>query len=363
MRRALEDRKADRCLMDIRLRERSRAFAIETGQIEDLYRLRRGGTEQLVTEGFEGVRAPTAPAGTSTTTPSEQPVEKSDRHPHRSGRGTGIHPDSGMRGALPTGRWVESLPRFAPPSFAGRGNPPRTPPRRRSAPRRCPVDFRHSLRGLLEDQEETLQIVFDMARGGTPLGNTTIRGLHAILTRHQASAVGIHGVTGERARIPLLKGDYEKRPNDSRRPDGFVHEYCPPEQVDSEMERFLKLHRSHAEREVEAAWLHHAFARIHPFQDGNGRMSRLLVAWAFVRNGEFPPVISAGGKRGYIDMLEIADDGDLRPFIRYLARLALVGTGGAVEPGRPILKGRDRLRHGNDGVTANGRYRPPAQQG
>ena len=129
------------------------------------------------------------------------------------------------------------------------------------------------------------------------------------------------------------------------------------------MERFLKLHRSHAEREVEAAWLHHAFARIHPFQDGNGRMSRLLVAWAFVRNGEFPPVISAGGKRGYIDMLEIADDGDLRPFIRYLARLALVGTGGAVEPGRPILKGRDRLRHGNDGVTANGRYRPPAQQG
>ena len=70
---------------------------------------------------------------------------KSSPHPRRSGRGTGIHPDSGMRGTLPTGRWVESLPRFAPPSFAGRGNPPRTPPRRRCAPHLYPGDFHHRL--------------------------------------------------------------------------------------------------------------------------------------------------------------------------------------------------------------------------
>ena len=37
------------------LRERVRAFAIETGQIEGLYTLRRGVTEQLVAEGFAGV--------------------------------------------------------------------------------------------------------------------------------------------------------------------------------------------------------------------------------------------------------------------------------------------------------------------
>ena len=36
------------------LRERIRAFAIETGQIEGLYTLRRGVTEQLVAEGFAG---------------------------------------------------------------------------------------------------------------------------------------------------------------------------------------------------------------------------------------------------------------------------------------------------------------------
>ena len=38
------------------LREQRRAFAIENGQIEQLYTLRRGVTEQLVVEGLECVR-------------------------------------------------------------------------------------------------------------------------------------------------------------------------------------------------------------------------------------------------------------------------------------------------------------------
>ena len=37
------------------LAERNRAFAIETGQIEGLYTLKRGVTEQLIAEGFAGV--------------------------------------------------------------------------------------------------------------------------------------------------------------------------------------------------------------------------------------------------------------------------------------------------------------------
>ena len=63
-----------------------------------------------------------------------------------------------------------------------------------------------TLRGLLEDQQETLETVLDLARGGAPLRHTTIRALHAILTRHQDTATGIHGLTGEGIRIPLRKG-------------------------------------------------------------------------------------------------------------------------------------------------------------
>ncbi len=39
------------------------------------------------------------------------------------------------------------------------------------------------------------------------------------------------------------------------------------------MDRFLTMHEGHRElnlpTEVETAWLHHRFVRIHPLQDGN----------------------------------------------------------------------------------------------
>ncbi len=288
VRQELEDRRADRTLMDIWLRERKRDFAIETGQVEDLYLLRRGVTEQLITEGFEGVR------GAHSLIP-------------------GLSDDT--------------------------------------------------LRGLLEDQEATLEIVFDLAAERRPLSHHVFMSLHQLLTRHQESAVGIHGLTGERIAIPLRKGDYKIRPNNPRRADGFVHEYCPPEQVRSELDRLLAFHESHRERElpteVEAAWLHHEFVRVHPFQDGNGRMSRLLMAYVFARNGEFPPIITKAGKDEYIDALEAADEGDLDAFVEHLALLSLVSTRSAIRRARGILRGRNRMRHGNGGVTVNGRYYPP----
>lgn len=47
--REITDKKKDRTILDIWPRECRRAFAIETGQIEGLYTLKRGVTEQLIT--------------------------------------------------------------------------------------------------------------------------------------------------------------------------------------------------------------------------------------------------------------------------------------------------------------------------
>ena len=56
VRHKLENPNIDRSAMDIWRQSKKRAFAIETGQIEGLYLLRRGVTETLIAEGFEGVR-------------------------------------------------------------------------------------------------------------------------------------------------------------------------------------------------------------------------------------------------------------------------------------------------------------------
>ena len=219
-----------------------------------------------------------------------------------------------------------------------------------------------TLKGLLADQEAALEMVFATVKDDQPLSHHAVKSWHQLLTRHQSGAAS-RDIDGRRMEIPLLKGEYKLRPNNPRRPDGVVHEYCPPEQVRSKMDRFFTLHEAHRERrlptEVEAAWLHRAFVRTHPFQDGNGRVSRLLMAYAFVRQGEFPPIITAGNKDEYIDCLDEADRGNLRDFIGYLARLSSQSTARAVQIGNRILDDRDRMHHANGGITVNGDYHPP----
>ena len=209
-------------------------------------------------------------------------------------------------------------------------------------------------------------MLFAHVREERPLNGSAIKEWHLLLTRHQESAAGIDPF-GNRTEIPLRKGQYKIRPNNPRRRDGFVHEYCPPEQVETEIDRFLAFHAGHADLdlapELEAAWLHHEFVRIHPFQDGNGRISRLLMAWAYAKAGEFPPVIPANNKNAYITALEAADEGEFPTLVTYLGGLAALRSDEAAARAEGILRGRTHYRHGNGGTTSRGVYHPPEDDG
>jgi hypothetical protein len=80
------------------------------------------------------------------------------------------------------------------------------------------------------------------------------------------------------------------------------------------------LHNEHVEQqvspEVEAAWLHHRFTQIHPFQDGNGRVARCLATMVLLQAGRFPLVITRDHREDYIKALEQADGGDLSYLVR-----------------------------------------------
>ncbi|ETN84874.1 hypothetical protein NECAME_16976, partial [Necator americanus] len=69
-----------------------------------------------------------------------------------------------------------------------------------------------------------------------------------------------------------------------------------------------------------AAIAHYKLVVVHPFVDGNGRTARLLLNLILMRAG-FPPVILPVESRAeYYATLHTANLGDLRPFIRYIAR-------------------------------------------
>lgn len=171
---------------------------------------------------------------------------------------------------------------------------------------------------IIQDHANVLEGLFQFVRGDRPLSKGYIHELHAALLKHQETTL-VMDQFGNLFEAMLIKGRYKAQPNNPKRPDGNVHQYCPPNQVDSEMERMLVRHAEHERNgvpvEVEATWLHHRFTQIHPYQDGNGRVARALASLLFLKAGWFPVVVTRDDRSRYIDSLEVADEGDLRSLV------------------------------------------------
>lgn len=177
---------------------------------------------------------------------------------------------------------------------------------------------------MINDHKEAVEGLFAFVKGERELSTSYVKGLHAAITRHQSSVSAVDP-QGRMIEVPLLKGEYKLTPNNPTRSNGRLHEYCPPEQVAPQMERLVELHATHVENkvppEIEAAWLHHRFAQIHPFQDGNGRVVRALATIVFLKSGWFPLVVTYSDRERYLDALEKADEGRLEALVGLFAEL------------------------------------------
>jgi len=174
---------------------------------------------------------------------------------------------------------------------------------------------------MLQDQQDVVEGLFDFVAQRRKLSLSYIREMHQTFTRHQETTVA-KTPDWELTRVPLIKGDWKKQHNNPTQPDDSIHEYCPPDHVSSEMDRLMVMHRLHIEKgvspEVEAAFLHHRFTQIHPFQDGNGRVARALASLIFLREGDFPFVVRDEERAEYINALEEADRRNLKALIEFM---------------------------------------------
>lgn len=175
---------------------------------------------------------------------------------------------------------------------------------------------------ILRDQEAAIQLVMDCVATNRQLTKSVVHELHSILTRHQDTTTAIDQF-GSRREIPLLKGKFKEHPNNPRRGDGTVHEYCPPVHVDSEIDNLLTWLSSYAQDDpiIVSAWFHHRFTQIHPYQDGNGRLARALTTLVLLRAQLLPLVVDRDLRVEYITALELADANDLAPLASLFARL------------------------------------------
>jgi Fic family protein len=219
---------------------------------------------------------------------------------------------------------------------------------------------------IIQDHADVLEGLFQFVKGERSISKGYIHELHAALLRHQDTTMMVDQF-GNLFESKLLKGKYKERPNNPKKLDGSIHQYAPPEQVDPEMERLLRMHAEHEKKgvpvEVRAAWLHHRFTQIHPYQDGNGRVARALASLLFVKQGWFPIVVTRDDRPRYIDALEVADDGDLRsliPFFTYLQKRALFEAVQSVAEVRGVHSVDEAITAVKNALKSLGKHAEPA---
>jgi len=169
------------------------------------------------------------------------------------------------------------------------------------------------LMSYLQDNFDAIDFVFDVVKNNRTITVSFIKELHQLITSHQDTAEG-RDQFGNRLKIELLKGKFKTRENNPTREDGKRFVYCPPIHVDSEMDKFVEIGQTLISNNTHpiiiAAWYHHAFTQIHPFQDGNGRIARLLASLILIRFNLFPFTVRRNEKKRYIEALEKADNNE-----------------------------------------------------
>jgi len=139
-----------------------------------------------------------------------------------------------------------------------------------------------------------------------------IRELHRIVF---ANSNPFAGETRQKSGIEVSVVDSQGR---------VVHQGAPAKQVDSLLRNLVRWYKENQGRYpalVLAAVVHNQFETIHPFQDGNGRVGRLLLINVLIKHRLPPLNIELENRKEYYEALrEYQATGDLRPMLNLMLR-------------------------------------------
>lgn len=172
-----------------------------------------------------------------------------------------------------------------------------------------------------------------------PLTQNFIRTLHKTLLREDY--IVYRGLPdGGQTSYVIHAGQYKTRPNSVVTRYGDRFEYASPEETPSLMSDLVDWYNE-AEQDAKlspvelAALFHYRYIRIHPFEDGNGRIARLMVNYILSRHGYPMVVVRSRKKNEYLEALHQTDlevgsvpyDGahagirEIRPFLKFFNEL------------------------------------------
>lgn len=123
---------------------------------------------------------------------------------------------------------------------------------------------------------------------------------------------------GERTKKKITPGQYKTQPNHVLTKTGEIFRFASPESTASLMAELVRWIQSQLKKKTGEqqkglvsflAELHRRFVLIHPFDDGNGRVIRLLINYVLIRLDFLPMCLDH--RENYIKAIQFSDTGDM----------------------------------------------------
>ena len=173
----------------------------------------------------------------------------------------------------------------------------------------------------LRGHNEAILALQDIIKEERPITERFIRELHKVILVEDSynTAVGPEGIP---TRKKVKVGEYKSSNNHVETATGEIFYFATVEETPAKMHDLIQWLRQHKEQEnsvVLAALFHYKFIAIHPFDDGNGRLARILMNFILMRAGFPPIVIKTNEKEAYFRALRQADGGNVEAFVQYVA--------------------------------------------
>lgn len=161
------------------------------------------------------------------------------------------------------------------------------------------------------NHREAIYFVEDLVKRNEPLSEWQIKSIHQLILKNIDDA---HAGIYRKTNVIIAGADHV--------PPDALH-------VESEMQAFITWYRQKAGvlHPVErAARVHADFVKIHPFTDGNGRTSRLLMNLELMKDGYPPVVLPVERRLEYYEALDAAHTKqDYEPFLTLSAEVVEAG--------------------------------------
>lgn len=171
---------------------------------------------------------------------------------------------------------------------------------------------------------EAIKWIEELVHQDFPINEAFIRQLHTLLLKESYEVSAITP-DGQPTKKQIQVGQYKSTPNHVLTKTGEIFRFATPEETPAKMHDLIEWFRTKQNESdlspvLLAAEFHYRFIRIHPFDDGNGRLARILMNLILMQYGFPPVIIKTEDKAAYYSALQQADAGIFEPFVEYIAQ-------------------------------------------